>query len=180
MAQPSPRVFLARRTHVNASSAACGLRGNAPAPVLPVCHGGRLPLRAHPGGHRPPGRPVDPTTNSTTRRTSPSCRCATWSRRKRPWNRSSGHRRRPPSNADRTAGLPLPSLRHRGTDRARTPPATIPSVKLNPSLTDPPGRSQVTINPAEGGTITPRRSRQRHCPRRNTAGHRPDRHEDSR
>ena len=36
-----------------------GLRGVAPAPVLPVRHGGRQPLRAHPRDHREPGRPVD-------------------------------------------------------------------------------------------------------------------------
>ena len=37
----------------------CGLRGDPAAPVLPVRHGGRLPLRAHPRYHREPGRPVD-------------------------------------------------------------------------------------------------------------------------
>ena len=36
-----------------------GLRGDPAAPVLPVRHGGRHPLRAHPRGHREPGRAVD-------------------------------------------------------------------------------------------------------------------------
>jgi hypothetical protein len=36
-----------------------GLRSIAPAPVLPVRHGGKQPLRAHPRGHREPGRAVD-------------------------------------------------------------------------------------------------------------------------
>ena len=36
-----------------------GLRGDPAAPVLPVRHGGRLPLRAHPRCHREPGRAVD-------------------------------------------------------------------------------------------------------------------------
>src|SRR6266516_7343485 len=36
-----------------------GLRGDPAAPVLPVRHGGRLPLRAHPRDHREPGRAVD-------------------------------------------------------------------------------------------------------------------------
>jgi putative transposase len=36
-----------------------GLRGDPPAAVLPVRHGGRQPLRAHPRGHREPGRSVD-------------------------------------------------------------------------------------------------------------------------
>ena len=35
------------------------LRGDPAAPVLPVRHGGRQPLRAHPRGHREPGRSVD-------------------------------------------------------------------------------------------------------------------------
>jgi putative transposase len=35
------------------------LRGDPPAPVLPVRHGGRHPLRAHPRDHRQPGRTVD-------------------------------------------------------------------------------------------------------------------------
>jgi hypothetical protein len=56
-------------------------------------------------------RATSPPTNSTTRRTSQSYRCATWSRRTRPSNRSSGHQRHPPSNADRTDGLSLPSPR---------------------------------------------------------------------
>jgi hypothetical protein len=41
-----------------------GLRTDPPAPVLPVRHRGRLPLRAHPRGHRQPGPalgyPADP------------------------------------------------------------------------------------------------------------------------
>jgi putative transposase len=36
-----------------------GLRGDAPAPVLLLRDGGRQPLRAHPRGHRAPGRAVD-------------------------------------------------------------------------------------------------------------------------
>ena len=43
-----------------------GLRGDSPAPVLPVRHGGRLPLRAHPRDHRQPGRPVDQCSRSAT------------------------------------------------------------------------------------------------------------------
>ena len=50
---------LPSRDHAGRRLLPCGLRGNAPAPVLPVRHGSRLPLRAHPRGHRPPGRPVD-------------------------------------------------------------------------------------------------------------------------
>ena len=36
-----------------------GLRGHPPAAVLPVRHGGRLPLRAHPRHYREPGRAMD-------------------------------------------------------------------------------------------------------------------------
>src|ERR1019366_8129459 len=36
-----------------------GLRGDAPAPVLPVRHRSRIPVRAHPRGDRQPGRAVD-------------------------------------------------------------------------------------------------------------------------
>jgi putative transposase len=36
-----------------------GLRGDPAAPVLPLRHGGRLPLRAHPRCHREPGRRLD-------------------------------------------------------------------------------------------------------------------------
>jgi hypothetical protein len=36
-----------------------GLRADSAPPALPVRHRGRPPLRAHPRGHREPGRPVD-------------------------------------------------------------------------------------------------------------------------
>jgi transposase len=36
-----------------------GLRGDAPAPVLPVRHRSRIPVRSHPRGDRQPGRAVD-------------------------------------------------------------------------------------------------------------------------
>jgi len=35
------------------------LRGHSPAPVLPIRHGSRHPLRAHPRDHRQPGRSLD-------------------------------------------------------------------------------------------------------------------------
>ena len=40
-----------------------GLRGDPAAPVLPVRHGGRLPLRAHSRDHREPGRALDHTAD---------------------------------------------------------------------------------------------------------------------
>jgi hypothetical protein len=39
------------------------LRGDPPAPVLPVRHGGRIPLCAHPRDHREPGRSLDHTAD---------------------------------------------------------------------------------------------------------------------
>ena len=49
----------ASRDHARRRLLPRGLRSDPPAAVLPVRHRGRLPLRAHPRGHRPPGPTLD-------------------------------------------------------------------------------------------------------------------------
>src|ERR1017187_2250601 len=50
---------LPSRDHAGRRLLSRGLRGDPPAPVLPVRHGGGSPLRAHPRADREPGRAVD-------------------------------------------------------------------------------------------------------------------------